>query len=118
MKKILLAAIAVLALLVFPMIGSAGAQEGDTPPGCTTDPAAFPNSPPCVEVEDEEVTRTTVTPATVDTTPQVAGVQVQRPLPRTGNDIGPTAILGLALTGAGIVLALGARKRRTSLDGV
>jgi LPXTG-motif cell wall-anchored protein len=119
-KKILVATVAVLALLVLPMVGAAGAQEGDNPPGCTTDPDSFPASPPCVEVlpEEETPTETPTEVVVVDRTPQVAGVQVQRPLPRTGNDIGPTAILGLALTGAGVALALGARKRRNSFDGV
>jgi LPXTG-motif cell wall-anchored protein len=112
-KKIFLVAVALLALLMVPMVGSAGAQEGDNPPGCTTDPLAFPASPPCVEVEDEEVTRTTA----AERAPQVAGVQTQRPLPRTGNDIGGTALFGGALTILGVALALGARKRRHSFEG-
>ena len=48
----------------------------------------------------------------------VKGDVVSRPLPRTGNDIGGTALFGGALTVLGIALALGARKRRNSFDGV
>lgn len=112
----------VVVLMTMTGGGTAGAQ---LPPGCVETPA----SPDCVDVGGETETPTeteteteTVTevvqPVAVDRAPQVAGVQTQRPLPRTGNDIGGTVILGLALTGAGIALALGARKRRHSFDGV
>jgi LPXTG-motif cell wall-anchored protein len=107
----------VVVLLTMTGGGAAGAQE--FPEGCVETPL----SPDCVDVGGESETPTeteteAVQGVTVDRTPQVAGVQTQRPLPRTGNDIGGTALFGGALTVLGVALALGARKRRNSFDGV
>lgn len=109
----------VVILLAMTGAGTAAAQE--LPEGCVETPL----SPDCVDVggetetptETETETETETLTETVRPATQVAGVQTQRPLPRTGNEIGGTVILGLALTGAGVALALGARKRRNSLDG-
>ena len=61
--------------------------------------------------EPEETTTTTTTEAV-----EVAGKTVTRGLPRTGGDLGGPAIVGLALTGAGIALAVGARRRRKQYE--
>lgn len=65
-----------------------------------------------------EVLGTTTVVETTQPAPEVKGEVVSRPLPRTGNDIGGTAIFGGALTVLGVALALGARKRRHSFEGV
>jgi hypothetical protein len=67
------------------------------------------------EVSPATVAPTTVVPATQPPT-EVRGVvqtQPSQPLPRTGGDFGPEVLAGLALTGAGIALAAGARRRRS-----
>lgn len=82
-------------LLVITSIGTASAQT----------------SPP-------EVLGTTTVVEQVVTTQaaEVRGDVVSRPLPRTGNDIGGTALFGGALTVLGVALALGARRRRNSFE--
>lgn len=67
-----------------------------------------------VEVEEEEVTRTTQAASP----PEVRGDVVSRPLPRTGTDLNGTAMFGGALTIVGVALALGARRRRNSFESV
>lgn len=52
---------------------------------------------------------------TTTETPIVAGVTSRR-LPLTGGDVSGTAVVGLALTGAGIALAVGARRRRAHAE--
>jgi len=61
---------------------------------------------------EAEVIATTTTTAEA---PAVAGVTTRR-LPITGGDIGGAAVVGLALTGAGIALAYGARRRRVHAE--
>lgn len=91
MVRRLLTLVAGLLLASILLIGTASAQQS---PG----PTVLPDSP-------------TTQPA-----PQVAGVQVTRPLPRTGSDLGGAAILGGALTITGVALAMGARHRRNSFE--
>lgn len=94
------------------------------PPTTTT---TVPETTTTAVLPDEETPTTTEAPTTTaeptttaaPTTQAaaVAGDVIRRPLPRTGNDIGGTALFGGALTVLGIALALGARKRRNSFDG-
>ena len=133
-----------LVLVALAMLPTAAGAQTDYPPGTpppsvspsSTRPDARPTSttrptPPSTrpdarpttippEVRPDEETPTT-TPSDTrpgeQPKPEVKGDVVSRPLPRTGNDIGGTAIFGGALTVLGVALALGARKRRNSFDG-
>ena len=93
----------VLCLLL--MVAGVGTAAAQTSPPSVLDSTTVPDV--------EEVT--TVAPAQQPAA--VAGDVVRRPLPRTGNDIGGTALFGGALTVLGVALALGARKRRNSFEG-
>ena len=82
-------------------------------------PAAAQQSPPSTTIPStttsETVLPTTIlnsTTTTVATTETVKGVVVNRPLPRTGGDIGPEVAVGAGLTAAGLALAICARQRR------
>lgn len=120
LQRRIIAGVAGILLMVAGM-GTASAQESSpTVPETTTtsvlgtSTTTEPEETTTTEVEPEEViSTTTTTEAAV-----VAGDVVRRPLPRTGNDIGGTAIFGGALTILGVGLALTARKRRNSFDGV
>lgn len=122
-----------VALAMLP--GTAGAQT-DYPPG-TPPVSVSPSSvvPPARPTDTTRPTPSSTRPPTRPSTvpgpavlsdevgkkkstePEVKGDVVSRPLARTGNDTGGTAIFGGALTVLGIALALGARKRRNSFDG-
>jgi hypothetical protein len=91
---------AMAAAVILLISGPAGAQTDD-------------NNDVVDEVE-------AVSPPTVAETTTVPGrppatvlPAVRQPLPRTGGDFGPEVLAGLALTGAGIALAAGARRRRS-----
>jgi LPXTG-motif cell wall-anchored protein len=86
-----------------------------TPP--STRPPSRPSTVPPAVAPEEVVNETPTEQAQAQAKPEVRGDVVSRPLPRTGNDIGGTAIFGGALTVLGVALALGARKRRNSFDG-
>ena len=96
-RRVIAAAAAVLALS-FLLTTPVAAQESPAP---TVQP----------DVVERTTTTTTTAPAV-----EVAGRTVTRGLPRTGGDIGGPAVIGLALTGAGIALAVGARRRRKQLE--
>ena len=118
-------------LLLLAGVGTAAAQVSPTVPTTTTTTTSIAGTS---TVPTTEAPTTTAAPATtaaptssiagvssvVPTTlarTAVAGDVVSRPLPRTGNEIGGTALFGGALTVLGVALALGARKRRNSFDG-
>lgn len=119
-------------LLLIAGVGTATAQTSPTVTEPTTstsvagDSTTTPSTTTTTEAEEttteaEETTTTEIAPESVVPTTAaaaVAGDVVSRPLPRTGNDIGGTALFGGALTILGVALALGARKRRNSFDGV
>ena len=48
--------------------------------------------------------------------PSVAPNVIERPLPRTGSDVGADVIVGLSLTAAGLAFAATARQRRRRLE--
>lgn len=122
-----LAALASMALL--PSVASAQYVPPPTLPPTTTTTSTTSTS----VLPDEETSTTTEAPTTTaeettttavepdavtrPTTEEVLGAVTRRPLPRTGNDIGGTALFGGALTVLGVALALGARRRRNSFDG-
>lgn len=127
MKRRVIAGVAGVLLLVAG-IGTASAQTSPTVPETTTTSVlgASTTNTTTTTTTTQATTSTTTTEApivepdeVVPTTqpPAVKGDVVSRPLPRTGNDIGGTALFGGALTVLGIALALGARKRRNSFDG-
>lgn len=99
MTRRLLAVLFGAAVLLLAVVGPAQAQE--------TDPA----SPVTVLPDDE--TPTTVAPTTA---PVIEVKDDTISLPRTGGELGGAAVAGAALTAVGVALAVGARKRRTSLD--
>jgi len=120
---------AIAGLLVLVAVGfltsPVGAQS--PPPEIPTTTTTTTTSTTTTSVlPDEETTTTTTTteaPTTTTTaapttTAEVAGDVIVRPLPRTGSDLGGTAIFGGALTVLGIALALGARRRRNSYESV
>lgn len=120
--------IAVLAGLVLlaglaMLPSTAGAQS---PPPTVAPTSAVPTTeaptttmgPTTIKPTEETVApNVVVKPQPGKPAPQVQGDVVSRPLPRTGNEIGGTALFGGALTVLGVALALGARKRRNSFDG-
>lgn len=115
---------------------AAGAQtDGDFPP-FTTPPQVLPSStvpparptpttrprpsdtrPPAVQPGEETPSTNPAVTRPGQPRTEVQGDVVSRPLPRTGNDLGGTALAGGALTVVGIALALGARKRRNAFEG-
>ena len=135
MKRRAIAGIAGI-LLMIAGVGTATAQTSPTVTiettttsvggdSTTTEAPTTTTTEAPTTTEAEETTTTTVagdeeTTTTAAAAPDqdVRGDVVSRPLPRTGNDIGGTALFGGALTVLGIALALGARKRRNSFDGV
>jgi hypothetical protein len=48
--------------------------------------------------------------------PSVAPNVIERPLPRTGSDVGVDVIVGLSLTAAGLAFAATARQRRRRIE--
>jgi LPXTG-motif cell wall-anchored protein len=125
-----------VALAMLPTTAGAQVDDDDYPPEITTPsvaptsvvpptsrppgpPSSIPPGPPTSEVlSDEETPPPSAAPAPPSPpAPEVQGDVVSRPLPRTGNDIGGTALFGGALTVLGVALALGARKRRNSFEG-
>lgn len=114
----------------FAMPSVAGAQTiGDYPIELPTTTTTTTSTTSTSVLPDEETTTTTTEAPTTTTSvlpdevvpptqppPAVKGDVVSRPLPRTGNDIGGTAVFGGALTVLGIALALGARRRRNSFE--
>jgi LPXTG-motif cell wall-anchored protein len=129
-RRTIATAIGAVVLAAFALLPSvAGAQyEITTTTAPTTSTSVAGNSttseaPTTTEApattEPTETTDVSQLPEEVTPPPEeeVKGDVVSRPLPRTGNDISGTAIFGGALTILGVVLALGARKRRNSFDG-
>lgn len=126
MRRTIAVAAGLLALAVLAFLPSTASAQYVPPP-------TLPPETTTTAVLPDEETTTTTTPSTTETTevdqlPEevvrttqaptaVKGDVVSRPLPRTGNDIGGTALFGGVLTVLGIALALGARKRRNSFDG-
>ncbi len=118
-------------LLVLAGVGTAAAQTSPTVPTTTTTTVLGTSTVPTTTTTTTTApTTTTEAPTTTvagiivtppkpgEPAPQaVKGDVVSRPLPRTGNDIGGTALFGGALTVLGVALALGARKRRNSFEG-
>jgi LPXTG-motif cell wall-anchored protein len=92
---------AMAAAVILLISGPAGAQTDDE-----VDPVEVVSPP--------EVAPTVLEPAAPQPPTQVEGVVQTQPLPRTGGDFGPEVLAGLALTGAGVALAVGARRRRKS----
>lgn len=88
-----------------------------TVPTSTTTTEASTTTETVEGVSSTPTTDGTPTTAAAQARQAVAGDVVTRPLPRTGNEIGGTALFGGALTVLGVALALGARKRRNSFDG-
>lgn len=128
MRRTIAVAAGLLALAVLAFLPSTASAQYVPPPTLppeTTTTAVLPDEETTTTTEapttTEETTTTAVAPEQVVPTtqapPAVKGDVVSRPLPRTGNDIGGTALFGGALTVLGIALALGARKRRNSFDG-
>ena len=129
MMRRAIAVAAGLLLISVLAIGTAAAQEGQSPiititttttsttTTSTTSTSVLPNE----ETTTTSTTTTTEAPTTTTTPPttaQVAGDVIVRPLPRTGSDLSGAAVFGAALTVTGIALALGARRRRNSFDNV
>lgn len=117
-----IAAIAGLCLVSLLVVGTAAAQQSPiitttttTTTTSTTSTSVLPNEETTTTTTTTEAPTTTTTAAPT-TTAEVAGDVVVRPLPRTGSDLGGTAIFGGALTILGIALALGARRRRNSFE--
>ena len=126
----LVAAVSLTAVLAVPAL----AQEGDSPVPTTspsipttttststtvlgTSTSVAPTSTEAPTTTEETTTTVAVISEGTTPPPTVQGAVVTRPLPRTGGSIGSTALFGLALTGAGIVLAVGARRKRTTVGG-
>jgi len=118
---------AIAGLLVLVAVGfltsPVGAQS--PPPEIPTTTTTTSTTTTSVLPDEETTTTTTTTEAPTTTTTaaptttaEVAGDVIVRPLPRTGSDLGGTAIFGGALTVLGIALALGARRRRNSYESV
>ncbi len=115
-------------LFAVPAFAQEQQQETNSPivttiPTTTTTTASTTTT--TIEVSPTSVVRSTTTeaPTTTTTEAPTSTVQVKdevvvRPLPRTGGDIGGPTLLGLGLTAAGIVLAVGARRRRHRFDTV
>lgn len=120
-----IAAIAGVCLVSVLVVGTAAAQQSPiiTTTTTTTTTSTTTSTTSTSVLPNEETTTTTTTEAPTTTTTQaptttaeVAGDVIVRPLPRTGSDLGGTAIFGGALTILGIALALGARRRRNSFE--
>lgn len=131
MRRTIAVAAGLLALVAMAVLPSTASAQYVPPPTIeTTTTSVLPDEEttttteaPTTTTEPEETTTTEVEPdevipTTTTEAQAVAGVVTRRPLPRTGNDIGGTAIFGGALTVLGVALALGARKRRNSFEGV
>lgn len=126
MNRRTIAAIAGILLVSILTMAPAWAQQSPFVVTTTTTTTTSTTSTTSTSVLPDEETSTTTTEApttTEETTTttaaaEVAGDVVTRPLPRTGSDLGGPAILGGALTLTGIVLALGARRRRNSFENV
>lgn len=128
MRRTIAVAAGLLALVALAMLPSTASAQYIPPPTLPTTTTTTPSTTSTSVLPDEETTTTTTEAPTTTAEPTttaapttqaavVAGDVIRRPLPRTGNDIGGTALFGGALTVLGIALALGARKRRNSFDG-
>lgn len=131
MRRLIALAAGLLALAALAFLPSTASAQYIPPPTLpeTTTTAVLPDEETTTTTEAPTTTEEPTTTETTDTDalpdevkppaqgPAVSGDVVSRPLPRTGNDIGGTAIFGGALTVLGIALAFGARKRRNSFDG-
>jgi hypothetical protein len=95
-KRVLVALVGALAVMVLA-VAPAGSQVPDPDP--VSPPIVLP-----IADEPREV-------AQPDVLPRVVG----RPLPVTGGEFGPEVLAGIVLTGAGLALAAGARRRRRRL---
>lgn len=105
------------------VLGSSTTQSTTT----TTEPTTTTEAEETTTTEAEETTTTVEAQGsstsssepqqlTSGTTPPAVKGSTTGRLPITGGDIGGAAVVGLALTGAGIALAFGARRRRVNAE--